>query len=197
MDAVLDYLPGSRAGTRWDLYGGVGLFAAFLADAGAGVDCVEADRSAAEHARRNLSAFAGATVHAGQVERVIGGLAAPDVVVLDPPRSGAGRAVCEAIAAAGPSTVVYVACDPAALGRDTAIMRRGGLRTGRAARLRRIPADASRRVRGALRAAQRRVSPARESGCPRVARQDPRSRMPGSSGIALCSTSWHRGAAPR
>ena len=126
VDAVLDYLPGLAGRHAWDLYGGVGLFAAFLADAGAGVDCVEADRSAADHARRNLASLAGATVHTGQVERVIGGLDAPNVVVLDPPRSGAGRAVCEAIAAAGPSTVVYVACDPAALGRDTAILRAAG-----------------------------------------------------------------------
>jgi len=41
--------------------------------------------------------------------------------VLDPPRSGAGRRVVEAIAGASPSRVVYVACDPAALGRDVAL----------------------------------------------------------------------------
>ena len=34
MDAVLDYLPGLAGRHAWDLYGGVGLFAAFLADAG-------------------------------------------------------------------------------------------------------------------------------------------------------------------
>jgi tRNA/tmRNA/rRNA uracil-C5-methylase (TrmA/RlmC/RlmD family) len=42
------------------------------------------------------------------------------VVVLDPPRKGAGREVVTAIAARGPSRVVYVACDPAALARDVA-----------------------------------------------------------------------------
>jgi tRNA/tmRNA/rRNA uracil-C5-methylase (TrmA/RlmC/RlmD family) len=130
VDAVLEYLPDLTGRRGWDLYGGVGLFAAFLADAGADVDCVEADPVGVEYARRNLSAFTGSTVHAGRVERVIGGLPAPDVVVLDPPRSGAGRAVCEAIAATGPRTVVYVACDPAALGRDTATLRAAGYDLG-------------------------------------------------------------------
>ncbi|MBO0840740.1 MAG: hypothetical protein J2O49_07970, partial [Sciscionella sp.] len=44
----------------------------------------------------------------------------PDVVVLDPPRKGAGRDVVHAITAAGPSRVVYVSCDPASLARDIA-----------------------------------------------------------------------------
>jgi tRNA/tmRNA/rRNA uracil-C5-methylase (TrmA/RlmC/RlmD family) len=45
----------------------------------------------------------------------------PDVVVLDPPRKGAGRAVVDLIAARTPARVVYVACDPAALARDVAL----------------------------------------------------------------------------
>ena len=47
---------------------------------------------------------------------------AADVVVLDPPRTGAGRGVCAEIAALRPRVVVYVACDPAALARDTAYL---------------------------------------------------------------------------
>jgi tRNA/tmRNA/rRNA uracil-C5-methylase (TrmA/RlmC/RlmD family) len=44
----------------------------------------------------------------------------PATVVLDPPRTGAGRKVVEAIASRAPARVVYVACDPAALARDIA-----------------------------------------------------------------------------
>jgi tRNA/tmRNA/rRNA uracil-C5-methylase (TrmA/RlmC/RlmD family) len=50
----------------------------------------------------------------------------PDVVVADPPRVGAGRAVVERIAALAPARVVYVACDPAALGRDVGYLAEHG-----------------------------------------------------------------------
>jgi len=49
-------------------------------------------------------------------------------VVLDPPRTGAGPQLCAAIAARGPEVIVYVACDPAALGRDTAALAGAGYR---------------------------------------------------------------------
>ncbi len=124
VDAVLEYVP--PGGAVWDLYSGVGLFAVFLADASTTVDLVESEAAAVESARSNVAEAGGVTVHHGRVERVIGALPAPDTVVLDPPRSGAGRAVCTAIAEAAPSTIVYVACDPAALGRDTGYLRASG-----------------------------------------------------------------------
>ena len=51
-----------------------------------------------------------------------------DVVVLDPPRQGAGKDVVEAIVEVGPERVVLVACDPAALARDLGSLLRGGYR---------------------------------------------------------------------
>ncbi len=50
---------------------------------------------------------------------------APDVVVLDPPRAGAGPRVSGVLSGSGARAVVYVACDPAALGRDAAALTRG------------------------------------------------------------------------
>jgi tRNA/tmRNA/rRNA uracil-C5-methylase (TrmA/RlmC/RlmD family) len=115
-----------------DLYGGVGLFAAALAELGGPatrVTSVESDARATEHAGENLAEWIGARAETGRVDRWIPRLAAEaspgererlsrGVTLLDPPRSGAGREVVEHIAALQPATVVYVACDPVALARD-------------------------------------------------------------------------------
>jgi tRNA/tmRNA/rRNA uracil-C5-methylase (TrmA/RlmC/RlmD family) len=117
---------GLRAGeAAWDLYAGVGLFASVLAEAvgsSGSVMAVESFRPAAEEAAENLADLAQVRVFAGKVESVLRAGEGPDpaVVVLDPPRKGAGREVVEAIVSRGPRRVVYVACDPAALARDVA-----------------------------------------------------------------------------
>lgn len=114
---------GVRAGDRvLDLYAGAGLFSAFLAEACAPGELVsvEGNRRASADARGNLADLPNASIVHAPVERALrrGMLGADaDVVVLDPPRTGAKEAV-PAIAALGPRRVVYVACDPAALARD-------------------------------------------------------------------------------
>ncbi len=119
-------------GSSWDLYGGVGLFSEVLAKAvgpTGTVVTVEGDRTASTLAAANMAAHPQVSVVLGSVETVIDDLAgAVDAVVLDPPRAGAGRALCALIAARRPSVIVYVACDPAALGRDTAALMAAGYR---------------------------------------------------------------------
>ena len=145
--------PGERA---VDLYSGVGLFAAALADAvgtSGQVLAVESDSEASTHARANLTAYGNVVVLPARVDDAFGVArparrgsprqrfsrprkptrsalvpASADVVVLDPPRTGAGRGVSAEIAALGPRVVVYVACDPAALARDTAYLADAGYR---------------------------------------------------------------------
>ncbi|PZG19571.1 tRNA/tmRNA/rRNA uracil-C5-methylase [Micromonospora craterilacus] len=122
--AVLE-LTGPRPGeTAWDLYGGAGLFAAALADrvgAAGRVTLVEAAGDGVTAARENLRDLPRVEVVAARVEtalarrRITGPV---DVVVLDPPRSGAGARVVRDVVAAGPRAVAYVACDPAAFARD-------------------------------------------------------------------------------
>jgi tRNA/tmRNA/rRNA uracil-C5-methylase (TrmA/RlmC/RlmD family) len=123
--------------TVLDLYAGVGLFGGALAPGVAEegrIVCVEADPAACAAADANLAALPQAEVWQGEVDAEgLAGLLAelggsPDVVVLDPPRAGAGPRVSEILAASGARAIVYVACDPAALGRDTAAMRRAGAR---------------------------------------------------------------------
>ena len=124
VDAVLDAAQVRPGDTVVDLYAGVGLFTSFLADAvgeQGTVVSVESDRQAARDARRNLHDRPQVRLVNVTVERALDSaeVASADVVVLDPPRTGAKRAVA-GIAALAPRRVVYVACDPAALARDLA-----------------------------------------------------------------------------
>lgn len=124
VEAVLEFAaitPGERV---IDLYSGVGLFAAFLAEATTltgRVDAVEGDKVASEQGRRNLADLAWVHHHRAPVERWLAGghRSHADVIVLDPPRSGAGKDVAVAVARRRPRAIVYVACDPVALARDT------------------------------------------------------------------------------
>jgi len=107
--------------TALDLYAGVGLFAAVLADRGAQVTAVEFDRAAVDDARQNLAGDEVEVVQAdaeAYVRDLAAGGGTADIIVLDPPRRGAGGAVCTAMSALHPRVIVYVSCDPAALARD-------------------------------------------------------------------------------
>lgn len=81
---------------------------------------VEGSRSAVDDATVNLAALPHVRVRRARADaRTVGRLTGPiDVVVLDPPRTGAGPALTRAVAARRPRRIVYVACDPAALARD-------------------------------------------------------------------------------
>lgn len=129
-DAVLQVLA-PRAGERaLDLYAGVGLFAARLAEAvgpTGSVLAVEGFPPAAADALANLADLPHALVREAAVNVAsVTGSGAPDVVVLDPPRSGAGRAVMSALAGLRPRAIAYVACDPAPFARDVALAAESG-----------------------------------------------------------------------
>lgn len=114
-----------RAGEQaLDLYCGVGLFSGALADVGCQVLGVEVNQLSVEHARCNVPT---ARFIAGRLDRVLGRLpSSTDLIVLDPPRSGAGRRVVTKLAGLGARGISYVACDPAALARDVATFARLG-----------------------------------------------------------------------
>ena len=92
---------------------------------GGRVDAVEGDPGACKNLRANVRGFSNAAAHASSVENWLArsGVSRCDIVVLDPPRVGAGKNVVQRVARLRPRTVVYVACDPAALARDVAYFR--------------------------------------------------------------------------
>jgi 23S rRNA (uracil1939-C5)-methyltransferase len=102
-----------------DLYSGVGLFTAFLAERAASVTAVEGFPTAVDDADSNLSDLSNVTLIEGLVEDVLPELDETfDAVVLDPPRGGVEATALDALAALAPAKVVYVSCDPATLARD-------------------------------------------------------------------------------
>ncbi|GAC48233.1 class I SAM-dependent RNA methyltransferase [Gordonia aichiensis] len=119
----------SRSPTCWDLYGGAGILAGALVDTlnPGRVHIVDSD-AAALVAAEEVFAAEGASVdtHRGEVAAVIESLPSPDVVVLDPPRTGAGTRVIDRIVAASPEVVVHVGCDAARFARDLALFTERG-----------------------------------------------------------------------
>ncbi|MER7197142.1 RNA methyltransferase [Streptomyces sp. CB01635] len=129
--AVMQGLLPRKGEMALDLYCGVGLFAGAIADRigdeGA-VLGIESGKRAVEDARHNLAAFDRVRIEQGKVETVLPrtGITEVDLIVLDPPRAGAGKKTVEHLASLGARRIAYVACDPAALARDLAYFRDGG-----------------------------------------------------------------------
>ena len=112
-----------------DLYGGVGLFTSALISAvgpTGRIDLVEGSKSATADAKRNFAAHSNVNIVTASVERAITRIDGGDVVILDPPREGAGKEVISELARIAPRAIVYVACDPAALARDTTYLHEVG-----------------------------------------------------------------------
>lgn len=137
--AIDDQMFDPRA-ANLDLYGGVGLLAAAMGDAfgtTTRMTSVELDEEATEFASDNLADWVGARAVTARVDHFLEDLIATAsavdrsrlaaaTVVLDPPRSGAGRGVVTSLAELVPAQIVYVACDPVALARDAHLLTQSG-----------------------------------------------------------------------
>ncbi|MEO7352433.1 MAG: TRAM domain-containing protein [Marmoricola sp.] len=129
VETVLRMLSPVSAERALDLYAGVGLFSAFLADAvgpTGSVTAIESDRRAADLALENLADLPQASVVCDRVDRALRRAHPVDLVVLDPPRAGAKRQVVRSIVDLAPRAVAYVACDPASLARDVSYFAEAG-----------------------------------------------------------------------
>ena len=117
--------PGQLA---FDLYAGVGLFSLFLAKNGARVMAVESSPAACADFEVNLDPYPDIELYESQVDIALPAIsAAPDLVIVDPPRAGLGREVVEMILEKHPARLVYVSCDPATLARDSRLLAGAGM----------------------------------------------------------------------
>jgi len=128
-DVVRDFAQIQEGENVLDLYGGVGLFtSACLRDVGTSgsIHLVEGSKDATADAKNNFASHSNVEISTGDVAKIITRINRADVVILDPPREGAGKEVVQEIARIFPRSIVYVACDPAALARDAAYLHENG-----------------------------------------------------------------------
>ncbi|HEX2621276.1 MAG TPA: class I SAM-dependent RNA methyltransferase, partial [Phototrophicaceae bacterium] len=114
-----------------DLYAGVGLFTAFLAErASQGqVTMIESAGTSIQDARVNLADFKNIRFIEGLAEQALPNLKTRfDAAVIDPPRTGMKPKALEALVKCQPRTIVYVSCDPATLARDAKLLAAKGYR---------------------------------------------------------------------
>jgi 23S rRNA (uracil1939-C5)-methyltransferase len=129
--AVREAAASVPAGTALDAFGGVGLFAGALLDAGHAVTSVEGDREAAEDARATRAEWSDSSRWTVEVSAISDFLRADDraydLVVADPPRAGLGAELAAELARRARKRLLYVSCDPATLARDLPALRAAGL----------------------------------------------------------------------
>ena len=123
LDPLVELVANASSGrAAWDLYAGVGLFSAALAANFEQVVAVESAPSSVQDLRHNLH---------GRPHRVVASTTldflqrtrrskeeSPDLVIVDPPRTGLGKGVTTLLADVRPALITYVSCDPATLSRD-------------------------------------------------------------------------------
>ncbi len=131
LEALLGALP-PRMGSVLEVYSGVGLFSAALAERAAELVAVESSWSACADFEVNLGGADNVSLYEAPAEQAVAYLAeqgfAPEAVVLDPPRSGLEKEVLDALMKMKPEVIAYVSCDPATLARDVKRVARRGYR---------------------------------------------------------------------
>ncbi|OQA45779.1 MAG: 23S rRNA (uracil-C(5))-methyltransferase RlmCD [Chloroflexi bacterium ADurb.Bin325] len=132
VEIVAAYADPQPADILLDAFCGVGLFALALAGQVAEVIGVEASASACEDFASNAGDLPRVSLHEGPVAEVLPALLAAgqraDLVILEPPRTGAGQATLRDLAALAPRRMIYISHDPASLARDVEHLHAAGYR---------------------------------------------------------------------
>jgi 23S rRNA (uracil1939-C5)-methyltransferase len=133
-DELVSIVTEGRSGrTALDLYSGVGLFSSVLNREFERVIAVESSPTSHTdllyNSPTNVKAVCATTE---QYLKNVAGKLQPDLVVVDPPRSGLGESVIYALVTLGAPRITYVSCDPATLSRDLGSLLKSGYRVEQA-----------------------------------------------------------------
>jgi 23S rRNA (uracil1939-C5)-methyltransferase len=129
VEHVLGLVGKAQLNTVLDVYCGVGLFSAFLAPLSRRLVGIEVSPSACEDFAVNLDEFEHVELYEAEAEAVLGSQTfKPDLILVDPPRAGLGRAALDGVVAQNAARLIYISCDPATLGRDARRLSAAGYR---------------------------------------------------------------------
>jgi len=131
IDALVESVTAGQSGKlAWDLFAGVGLFARRLTGSFERVIAVESAPPAVDALEANLQGTGGLAVRANTLDFLRGNRPdeVPDLIVVDPPRTGLGAEITTLLAAVAAPALVYVSCDPATLARDLRALIASGYR---------------------------------------------------------------------
>jgi 23S rRNA (uracil1939-C5)-methyltransferase len=130
VDHVLTHLNLKPTASVLDVYAGVGLFSAFLAPKAHHLIAIESSPTACDDFVTNLDEFDNISLYEGLAEEILPRLdfIQPEVILVDPPRSGLETGALDGIVHLKPEILVYVSCDPATLARDGRRLAREGYR---------------------------------------------------------------------
>ncbi len=126
IDALVEQVTaGQKGALAWDLFAGVGLFARKLTAGFERVVAVESAPTAVNALEENLKGTSGTAVRADTLEFLRRSKRGehpepivPELIVVDPPRTGLGAEITALLAEIAAPALVYVSCDPATLARD-------------------------------------------------------------------------------
>jgi 23S rRNA (uracil1939-C5)-methyltransferase len=122
---LIDLVTGEISGAlAWDLYAGVGLFSLPLAEQFEQVVAVEIAQESVASLKKNLTGRGSRLLEQETLSflRSAGRGARPELIVVDPPRTGLGRPVAELLAKVRAKEIRYLSCDPATLARDLKLL---------------------------------------------------------------------------
>ena len=127
VDIVIKAVSQSNCRSVMDIFCGVGLFSAFLADRVDQIIGIESSSTACEDFAVNLDDYDNVLLYQGKAEHILSSINVnPDCVIVDPPRAGLKHETTQSIISRSPRLLIYISCNPSTLARDVKYLIEAG-----------------------------------------------------------------------